>query len=123
MSLFALFFRDQMQSDDMPTHSKAVLNEFDNLVSQISAWGLVQHNEDGSHSTLTTAGLGFVPVGGMVRWSLTTPPANWLLANGAAISRAAYPKLFQTLGTTSGAGDGSTTFNLPNVANFIILAA
>jgi microcystin-dependent protein len=37
-----------------------------------------------------------------------------LLANGAAVSRTRYAKLFATIGTTFGAGDGSTTFNLPN---------
>jgi hypothetical protein len=39
---------------------------------------------------------------------------GWIAANGAAVSRAAYPALFRKIGTTYGAGDGSTTFNLPN---------
>lgn len=42
------------------------------------------------------------------------PEAGWLLCNGAAVSRTTYAKLFTLLGTTYGAGDGSTTFNLPN---------
>lgn len=44
-------------------------------------------------------------------------PSNdpgWFLLNGAAISRTAYPTLFARFGTAFGAGDGSTTFNLPN---------
>lgn len=44
----------------------------------------------------------------------TTPPAGWLVANGAAVSRTAYAALFAAIGTTYGAGDGSTTFNLPD---------
>ena len=42
------------------------------------------------------------------------PPAGWLERNGAAISRTAYAALFARIGTIFGAGDGSTTFNLPD---------
>lgn len=41
-------------------------------------------------------------------------PAGWLKANGAAISRTTYARLFAAIGTTYGVGDGSTTFNLPD---------
>lgn len=44
----------------------------------------------------------------------TTAPAGWLKANGAVISRTAYAELFAQLGTRYGAGDGFTTFNLPD---------
>lgn len=44
-----------------------------------------------------------------------TAPAGWLKANGALISRTAYAALFAQLGTTYGAGDGSTTFALPDL--------
>lgn len=48
-----------------------------------------------------------------------TPPAGWLKANGAALSRTAYAALFSAIGTTFGIGDGATTFNLPDLrANF-----
>lgn len=43
-----------------------------------------------------------------------TVPTGWLLCNGAAVSRITYSALFTTIGTAYGAGDGSTTFNLPN---------
>lgn len=39
---------------------------------------------------------------------------NHLLCNGAAVSRIAFPELFEFLGVSEGAGDGATTFNLPN---------
>lgn len=42
-------------------------------------------------------------------------PAGWLECNGAAISRAAYAKLFLAIGETYGAGDGAATFNLPDL--------
>jgi microcystin-dependent protein len=41
------------------------------------------------------------------------PPPGWLKRNGAAVSRTTYAALFAAIGTTYGAGDGSTTFNLP----------
>ena len=55
------------------------------------------------------------PTGTMLPFAGKTVPAGFLLCNGAAISRTTYVRLFSVLGTTWGAGDGSTTFNLPNV--------
>lgn len=42
-------------------------------------------------------------------------PSGWLLCDGRTVSRTAYAALFATIGTTYGAGDGSTTFNLPDL--------
>ena len=44
-----------------------------------------------------------------------TPPTGWMFCNGAALSRTTYLALFNVIGTAFGAGDGSTTFNLPNL--------
>lgn len=53
---------------------------------------------------------------GCVLWfAMSTPPAGFLKANGAAVSRTTYSRLFGKIGTTWGAGDGSTTFNLPDL--------
>lgn len=46
-----------------------------------------------------------------------TIPSGYLACNGAAISRTTYAKLFDVIGTTYGSGNGSTTFNLPNLEN------
>lgn len=56
---------------------------------------------------------GFVPLGGVVGYAGTVPPAGYLECNGAAINRHAYAALFSLCGTTYGVGDGSTTFNIP----------
>ncbi|WP_440216327.1 tail fiber protein [Chromobacterium piscinae] len=48
-------------------------------------------------------------------FAMTTPPDGWLPANGAAISRSTFASLFAAIGTTYGAGDGTTTFNLPDL--------
>ena len=47
-------------------------------------------------------------------------PAGYLLCDGAAVSRTMYPDLFGVIGTTYGAGDGSTTFNLPDLTDKFI---
>lgn len=46
---------------------------------------------------------------------LSLPPAGWIKANGAAVSRTFYSRLFSVIGTDFGVGDGFTTFNIPDV--------
>lgn len=55
-----------------------------------------------------------VPTGGMIAWPSDVIPSGWLLCNGQAVSRSTYAELFAVTGTAYGAGDGSTTFNLPD---------
>lgn len=56
-----------------------------------------------------------MPLGaGIDFWLPTLPSSNWMFANGQAISRTTYAALFAQMGTTFGAGDGTTTFNLPD---------
>lgn len=54
-------------------------------------------------------------VGTVQSFAMSSAPAGWLKANGAAVSRTAYAALFAVIGTTYGAGDGSTTFGLPDL--------
>ena len=56
-----------------------------------------------------------VPVGTIEYFAMSTPPAGYLKCDGSAIGRTTYPELYAAIGTTYGAGDGSTTFNLPNL--------
>jgi microcystin-dependent protein len=60
-------------------------------------------------------GAGAVPVGVVNPFAGATAPSGWLLCFGQAVSRTAYPVLFTTLSTTYGSGDGSTTFNIPDM--------
>lgn len=64
--------------------------------------------------------VGFVPVGVVVPFAGSTSPAGWQLCYGQAISRTTYAGLFATLGTTYGSGDGSTTFNVPDLRGRVI---
>ena len=57
------------------------------------------------------------PAGIIQMYGGLTAPTYWLLCNGSAVSRLTYIKLFTAIGTIYGAGDGSTTFNLPNLQN------
>jgi microcystin-dependent protein len=55
------------------------------------------------------------PTGSIIIWAGGTAPTHWLLCNGATVSRTTYARLFAAIGTTYGAGDGSTTFAIPNL--------
>ncbi len=70
--------------------------------------------EDGA----TVAGLSApsaLPAGMLAPFAGAAAPAGWLLCYGQAVSRDDYPALFAAIGTTHGAGDGSTSFNLPDL--------
>lgn len=59
-------------------------------------------------------GTSSIPVGMSIMHAGTTAPPGFLKENGAAVSRTAYAALFAEIGTTHGAGDGATTFNVPD---------
>lgn len=73
---------------------------FDKWVLLNPAWG--------EYAEATT------PVGSMMYWPLPSPPFGWLERNGATLSRVSFEELFSVIGTTYGAGDGSSTFSLPD---------
>jgi microcystin-dependent protein len=60
-------------------------------------------------------------VGSIQIWPSDTIPYGWLLCNGQAVSRTDYSELFATIGTTHGSGDGSTTFNVPDMRDYIVI--
>lgn len=66
---------------------------------------------DDNASNITTN----TPVGTIVAYGGATYPDGWLMADGSAVSRTTYGDLFTAIGTTYGTGDGSTTFNLPDL--------
>lgn len=55
------------------------------------------------------------PSGMVAPFAISTAPAGWLECDGAAVSRTTYAALFAAIGTTFGSGDGSATFNLPDL--------
>jgi microcystin-dependent protein len=62
---------------------------------------------------------------GDIKWSAATfaPSGRWIGADGAAVSRTTYADLFTAIGTTYGAGNGSTTFNVPNLLGKFVQGA
>jgi microcystin-dependent protein len=64
--------------------------------------------------------VGAVPAGGVMPFAGSTAPAGWLLCFGQAVSRSQYGELFAVLGTSYGSGDGSTTFNLPDLRGRVV---
>lgn len=71
-----------------------------------------------------TADLRSVAPAGRVDWFAgSTPPAGWLACNGGTVSRTLYAALFAAIGVTYGAGDGATTFTLPDLRDDFIRGA
>ena len=56
-----------------------------------------------------------VPAGAMTAYAAASAPSGWLLCNGAAVSRSTYSDLYGVVGDTYGNGNGSTTFNVPDI--------
>jgi|TARA_B100001964_G_scaffold199809_1_gene226366 hypothetical protein len=65
-------------------------------------------------SFMTTASSGS-PTGAVITFAGSTAPDGWLLCDGSAVSRTNYAGLFAVISTIYGEGDGSTTFNLPDM--------
>jgi len=64
-----------------------------------------------------------VPAGALIPFMTSTAPTGYLKCNGAAVSRIAYSDLFAAIGTVGGAGDGVSTFNLPDSQNEFLRGA
>ena len=70
---------------------------------------------DGTNGITTPAISASNIVGSVAFFAFATAPTGWLKCNGAAVSRSTYSALFTAMGTLYGVGDGSTTFNLPDL--------
>jgi len=72
-----------------------------------------RYDFDGANLT----GIEGIPTGTITPWSQSSAPTGFLECEGSAVSRSTYAALFAVIGTTYGAGDGSTTFNLPDLTD------
>lgn len=77
-------------------------------------WDFLQKNNDEKMQYLLN---NLVPTGCVQAYAGNTTPQGWLLCDGSAVSRRDYAALFAVIGTTYGRGNGSTTFNLPNLVD------
>jgi microcystin-dependent protein len=76
-----------------------------------------KYDFDGANLT----GIEGIPTATIVPWTSASVPSGFLECAGAAVSRSTYSALFAIVGTTYGAGDGSTTFNLPNLQDDVVV--
>jgi len=79
----------------------------------MSNYEATKYDFDGANLT----GIEGIPTATIVPWSSASVPTGFLECNGAAVSRSTYSALFAIVGTTYGAGDGASTFNLPNLSD------
>jgi microcystin-dependent protein len=96
---------------DGVTASTAELNILDGVTATTAEINYLS----GVTSNIQTQLENTVPAGAVMTFAMNTAPSGWLKADGSAVSRATYAVLFTAIGTTFGAGDGSTTFNLPDM--------
>lgn len=71
----------------------------------------------------STGGYPLVPVGTVMAFAGSSAPEGWLLCDGSAVSRITYANLWAALSTTYGAGDNSTTFNIPDAMGRTVVGA
>jgi microcystin-dependent protein len=99
---------------DSTSYGRALLNAADE-----AAFKALVNAEAGTDfatpSALNSGLLRAMPVGGVLPYAGASAPSGWLLCFGQAISRTTYASLFAAIGTTYGSGDGSMTFNVPDL--------
>ena len=83
----------------------------------MSNYEATKYDFDGANLT----GIEGIPTATIVPWSSASVPSGFLECNGAAVSRSTYSALFAIVGTTYGAGDGATTFNLPDLQDNVAI--
>jgi microcystin-dependent protein len=79
----------------------------------MSNYEATKYDFDGANLT----GIEGIPTATIVPWSSASVPSGFLECDGTAVSRTTYATLFGIVGTTYGVGDGSTTFNVPDLAD------
>jgi len=76
-----------------------------------------RYDFDGANLT----GIEGINTGIIVPWTDASVPSGFLECDGSAVSRTTYANLFAVIGTTYGAGDGSTTFDLPDLQDNVVM--
>lgn len=84
---------------------------------------MFDNNGNPTEGFIGAIGMKLMPVGAMMFWPAPSLPSGFLIANGQAVDRVTYASLFALYGTSHGAGNGTTTFNLPNMENRLPMGA
>ncbi len=107
---------------DVVANSRATINANFAALNADKAETLADLGLTNTAANYNAAASNFLPSGSIVAWASNVAPASWYLCDGQAISRTVFATLFAVIGTTYGAGDGSTTFNVPNLVGRTIVA-
>ena len=95
-------------------------NAHNSEVAAASSESNASTSETNAAASAAAAALAITPTGSVLAFAGSTSPTGWLLCDGSAVSRTTYAALYAVIGTTYGTGDGSTTFNLPNLVDKFI---
>lgn len=99
----------------------ALLTRIENGLSAVAALAdTLLERVNGNTTKIQEAAGAVVPIGAVVPFWGLQEPSGFILCKGQAVSRATYKELFAVIGTRSGAGDGSTTFNVPDLREALI---
>ena len=100
-----------------PPGSKPIISSIFDFTSealgQLRLW--FEQNPPALSISQIVGNTNIIPSGALFPYSGSTVPSGYLLADGSAVSRTTYSTLFTLFGTTYGVGDGSTTFNIPDL--------
>ncbi|MDD9955062.1 MAG: tail fiber protein [Anaerolineaceae bacterium] len=102
------------QNQEAPTLSNAISGSVDLTFTLPPDDNYLQSDQPVPVELLPASALA-VRAGAVLAWAGSAAPDGWKLCDGAAISRSDFEDLFSVIGETFGAGDGSTTFNLPDL--------
>jgi phage-related tail fiber protein len=97
--------------DNLPLRQLANRTRYLKDKQELHAAANNPHPQYATHDELQ----GYIQPGALLPFATKTVPSGWLKCNGAPISRQVYAVLFAAIGVTYGAGDGATTFNLPDL--------
>jgi len=86
-------------------------------INNMANYEATRYDFDGANLT----GIEGTATGTILPWSASSVPSGFLECAGTAVSRATYAALFAVIGTTYGSGNGSTTFNLPDLQNNVVV--
>ena len=90
-----------------------VTQEFEHLLARLRGLLSSTFKEDGTF--IISAATSVIPIGGLLPYAGTDVPDGYLACDGAAVSRTTYVDLFHVIGTAYGTGNGTTTFNVPDL--------